>query len=90
MTYFIGLGLTNSPATDHCLSVPTNHGKETRMSLENGRIRLNAVSGLSAKKAAEKYNGLKDPDTNLPVTARQIAKARQGRIFAIERLGRAT
>ena len=57
--------------------------------LTKGKSRLGAVNGLSAKKAAEKYNGLVDPDTKLPVTARQIAKCRQGRIHALERLGRA-
>ena len=57
--------------------------------LTKGKSRLSGTSGLSAKKAAEKFNGLKDPITSLPVTARQIAKCRQGRIHALERLGRA-
>ena len=53
-----------------------------------GAQRLNSVSGLSAKKAAEKYKGLKDPITDLPITARTIRKARQMRKSVIERLGR--
>ena len=57
--------------------------------LTKGKRRLDGASGLSAKKAAEIFNGLKDPVTNLPVTARQISKCRQGRVHALERLGRA-
>ena len=56
---------------------------------DRGKSRLGAVNGLSTKKAATMFADMKDPVTNLPVTKRQIAKARQGRVNAIERLGRA-
>lgn len=62
---------------------------ESQIALQKGKSRLGAVNGLSAKKAASIFNGLKDPETSLPVTARQIAKCRQGRVHALERLGRA-